>query len=123
MEDRGGRLELLLPYATLEPVRELLLQMFMGEKFGRDPIWENHLASEMWMTKVPIEAVLDEQTMNLSEIMELKVGSHLILNSTPESDVILRCGTVPLFVGKMGRTGPFIAVRIDRRIDKEGGTQ
>ena len=31
MEDRGGRLELLLPYATLEPVRELLLQQFMGE--------------------------------------------------------------------------------------------
>ena len=44
MEDRGGRLELLLPYATLEPVRELLLQMFMGEKFGRDSIWETHLA-------------------------------------------------------------------------------
>ena len=36
MEDRGGRVELLLPYATLEPVRELLLQQFMGEKFGRD---------------------------------------------------------------------------------------
>ena len=36
MEDRGGRMELLLPYATLEPVRELLLQQFMGEKFGRD---------------------------------------------------------------------------------------
>jgi flagellar motor switch protein FliM len=31
MEDRGGRIELLIPYATLEPVRELLLQMFMGE--------------------------------------------------------------------------------------------
>jgi flagellar motor switch protein FliM len=30
MEDRGGRLELLLPYATLEPVREMLLQQFMG---------------------------------------------------------------------------------------------
>jgi len=44
MEDRGGRLELLLPYATLEPVRELLLQMFLGEKFGRDSIWESHLA-------------------------------------------------------------------------------
>src|SRR3546814_2688471 len=46
MEDRGGRLELLIPYATLEPVRELLLQMFMGEKFGRDSIWENPLRSE-----------------------------------------------------------------------------
>ena len=39
MEDRGGNLELMLPYASLEPVRDLLLQMFMGEKFGRDSIW------------------------------------------------------------------------------------
>jgi len=43
MEDRGGRVELLLPYATLEPVRELLLQQFMGSASaatasGR-PIW------------------------------------------------------------------------------------
>ena len=52
MEDRGGRLEMLLPYATLEPVRELLLQMFMGEKFGRDSIWETHLAEELWLTYV-----------------------------------------------------------------------
>src|SRR6267142_4781668 len=35
MEDRGGRIELMLPYATLEPIRKLLLQQFMGEKFGR----------------------------------------------------------------------------------------
>ena len=52
MEDRGCRLELMLPYATLEPVRELLLQMFMGEKFGRDSIWETHLANELWNTDV-----------------------------------------------------------------------
>ena len=52
MEDRGGRIELMLPYATLEPVRELLLQMFMGEKFGRDSIWETHLANELWNTDV-----------------------------------------------------------------------
>src|SRR3954465_13158321 len=44
MEDRGGRIELLLPYATLEPIRKMLLQQFMGEKFGRDNIWEGHLA-------------------------------------------------------------------------------
>ena len=42
MEDRGGRVELLLPYATLEPVRELLLLQFMGERFGRDSIRETH---------------------------------------------------------------------------------
>ena len=47
MEDRGGNIELLLPYATIEPIRSVLLQMFMGEKFGRDPIWEGHFATEI----------------------------------------------------------------------------
>ena len=30
MEDRGGNVELLLPYATIEPIRDVLLQMFMS---------------------------------------------------------------------------------------------
>src|ERR1700678_3790186 len=63
MEDRGGRLEVLLPYATLEPVREILLQQFMGEKFGRDSIWETHLAEELWSTDIDLSVVLEEQTM------------------------------------------------------------
>ena len=85
MEDRGGRTELLLPYATLEPIRKLLLQQFMGEKFGRDSIWESHLATELWSTKVDIDAILDEQTMPLNQIMNLKVGQTMMLNATPDS--------------------------------------
>ena len=83
MEDRGGRLELLLPYATLEPVRELLLQMFMGEKFGRDSIWETHLAEELWMTDIDLEAVVDEQIMRLNEVFELKIGSRIMFRKLP----------------------------------------
>lgn len=114
MDDRGGRLELLLPYATLEPVRELLLQMFMGEKFGRDSIWENHLATELWSTNVDVEAVLDEQVMSLREVMRFEIGSTVLFNATPESPVELRCGGVPMVTGRMGRMGNRIAVRVDR---------
>jgi flagellar motor switch protein FliM len=115
MEDRGGRIELLLPYATLEPVRELLLQMFMGEKFGRDSIWETHLAAELWMTDVSIEAVLDEITLSLKDVLDFRVGSQLLLNATPRSQVRLRCGGVSMFTGDMGRAGHNIAVKIDER--------
>lgn len=121
MEDRGGRLELLLPYATLEPVRELLLQMFMGEKFGRDSIWETHLAEELWQTEVSMEAVLDQQPMKLHDIFSLKVGSRVVFNATPDSRVIMRCGDIPLYTGRMGRRGHNIAIRIEDRIDKPKG--
>jgi flagellar motor switch protein FliM len=113
MEDRGGKLELCLPYATLEPVRELLLQMFLGEKFGRDSIWETHLANSLWQTHVDIEAVLDEIKVPLYTAIDLSVGSQIMLNATPNSSVTLRCGEQALFVGSMGRKNGSIAVRVD----------
>ncbi|MDF1793184.1 MAG: flagellar motor switch protein FliM [Thalassobaculaceae bacterium] len=118
MEDRGGRLELMLPYATLEPVRELLLQMFMGEKFGRDSIWETHLANELWNTDVELDAVLDEVVMPLNDVLNLKPGSRILLNAMPNSTIDMRCGNVSLFNGKMGRKGGSIAVRISNRLRK-----
>ncbi|HEX2760353.1 MAG TPA: flagellar motor switch protein FliM [Rhizomicrobium sp.] len=118
MEDRGGRTELLLPYATLEPIRKLLLQQFMGEKFGRDSIWESHLATELWSTKVNIEAILDEQTMPLKQVMDLQVGQTMMLGAGPDSKIELRCGGVPLLTGRMGRVGSSVAVRVDDAIER-----
>lgn len=34
--EKSGNLDILIPLSTLEPVRENLLQTFMGEKFGQD---------------------------------------------------------------------------------------
>ena len=122
MEDRGGRIELLLPYATLEPIRKMLLQQFMGEKFGRDNIWEGHLATELWTTETEVRAILDEQQVPLSRVLDLKVGDTLMLNATPDSDISVRCGQIPVTTGKMGRRGQHIAVRIEAPISIEVAT-
>ncbi|WP_394761890.1 flagellar motor switch protein FliM [Phenylobacterium sp.] len=114
MEDRGGRIELLLPYATLEPIRKMLLQQFMGEKFGRDSIWETHLAEELWSTDVELEIVLDEQEMRLSDVIALRPGSQILLDVQPGATVQLRCGAVSLFEGRVGRRKNRMAVRIER---------
>ena len=116
MEDRGGRVELLLPYATLEPIRKMLLQQFMGEKFGRDNIWESHLATELWTTQMEVRAVLDEQQMPLSQVLNLKVGETIVLNASADSPIELRCGTIPLTQGRMGRKGHSIAVRVEQAL-------
>lgn len=119
MEDRGGKLELLLPYATLEPVRELLLQMFMGEKFGRDSIWEIHLMEELWQTEVELEAVLDQQYLPLYSVLNMEVGTRLMFNATPDSRVMMRCGDVPMWGGRMGRKGNHIAICLDEKVKRK----
>jgi flagellar motor switch protein FliM len=112
MEDRGGNVELLLPYATIEPIREVLLQMFMGEKFGRDPIWEGHLATEMGQAEIAVNAVLYEAKLPLKQLMELKLGETLLLGIKADANISVRCGDVILTEGRMGRVGDKIAVRV-----------
>lgn len=113
MEDRGGRIEILIPYATLEPIRELLLQMFMGEKFGRDSIWETHLGNELLMTGMKMHAVLGEVSVPLHEVMNWKPGSRLMLNVKTDDLIALRSGDVTLFQGRMGSLNGHMAVRVE----------
>lgn len=118
MEDRGGTIELLLPYATIEPIRDVLLQMFMGEKFGRDPIWEGHLATEIGQAHVDVEAVLYEAELPLAQLMKLEVGNTLTLEMKQDALVTIRCGNVALTEGRMGRVGDRVAVRVAKSLRK-----
>src|SRR5712672_4202920 len=112
MEDRGGNIELLLPYATIEPIRPVLLQMFMGEKFGQDPIWEGHLATEIGQAEIAVDAVLYEAKLPLRQLMKLQVGDTLTLALKPDAMVTVRCGDVTLSEGRMGRVGDRVSVRV-----------
>jgi flagellar motor switch protein FliM len=116
MEDRGGTVDFCLPYATLEPVREILLQMFMGEKFGRDSIWETHLASELLQTGIGLQAVLGEQQMTLHDAISWKVGSQIQFMTKPNQAIDLCCGSVPLFKGHLGQKNSNIAVKVHKRL-------
>jgi flagellar motor switch protein FliM len=116
MEDRGGTVDFCLPYATLEPVREILLQMFMGEKFGRDSIWETHLASELLQTGIGLQAVLGEQQMTLHDAISWKVGSQIQFMTKPDQAIDLCCGSVPLFKGHLGQKNSNIAVKVHKRL-------
>src|ERR1700721_441645 len=118
MEDRGGTIELLLPYATIEPIRDVLLQMFMGEKFGRDPTWEGHLATELGQAEIAVDAVLYEARLPLQQIMKLDVGDTLMLEMKSDAPVIVRCGDVTLTEGRMGRVGDRVAVRVGKSLRK-----
>ena len=63
-----------------------------------------------------IDAVLDEKIMELGQVMDLEVGDTVMFNSTRESEVELRCGDVPLLLGRMGRVGSTMAIRVTDQI-------
>ena len=118
MGDRSGDMDIVIPYATLEPVREKLSQQFMGENFGNDSIWENHLISEIMETSVTVSTVFETASFPLSQILALKKGSVLHLPSKGETPhhVRMECDGTPIFEGTLGRLNRMQAVRIDQRL-------
>lgn len=119
MGERGGRMEIMIPYATLEPIRALLLQQFMGEKFGRDSIWESHLTHELYKTDVQLQAVLGEVAVPLGDMLNWKPGDQILFNTTTADHLELRCGHFPMFRGPVGQRQGSIAVRIEDYIEPE----
>lgn len=113
---RVGVMDVLLPHATLEPVREILLQQFMGEKFGRDAIWETHLAAELASTDIVLEAVLDQKSLPLGRILNMQPGDVVPLDADRSLSILIRCGERALFTGRLGLRRGRIAVEIGERL-------
>ncbi|MDJ1158448.1 flagellar motor switch protein FliM [Chelatococcus sp. SYSU_G07232] len=122
MDGRSGRLQILLPYATIEPIRDLLLQSYMGEKLGRDPIWEGHLATEIWQADLTLEAVLHETSLPLRRALALEVGDTLVFDMPADGLVSLRCGDLVLSEGRIGRAGDNVAIQVARPLRRSRTT-
>lgn len=122
MEARGGLLDILLPYATIEPIRELLLENFMGEKFGRDPIWETHLANEIWNAEVEITAIAYEARLPLERVAHLQIGETLTFDQGADAPIALRCGDFAIGEARMGHVGSKIAVKINQHLRRSRTT-
>ncbi len=116
LEERDGIMQFCLPYATLEPIRDQLLQQFMGEKFGHDNIWENHLAQELFSTKTKMSCVMGEQTYMLSDALGWRIGDTLVFNAKEGDPVHIKFGNITKMVGSMGRDGSNLAVKVIKTI-------
>jgi flagellar motor switch protein FliM len=112
MEGRGGKFSFLLPHTTLEPVRDKLLQRFMGEKSGRDGIWETHMDRELRKTELSLRAVLSERMMKLQDVRDLQIGETLPLNKHPDDPLEIHCSGIKLGMAQLGQRNNSIAVRM-----------
>jgi flagellar motor switch protein FliM len=107
-----GKLAVLLPHTTLEPVRDKLVQRFIGESLGTDRLWEAHFEGEIRRTALELQAVVAERTMSLREVQSLQAGQLLRLDRNGNEPVALQAEGIPLAAGHLGQRNGRIAVRL-----------
>lgn len=112
LEGGGGDVNIVMPYAMLEPIRELLdaISSDSGEVDGG---WQAALRGEVLRAKVSINSLLVEKSMTIRDVMRLKKGDVIPIDM-PET-VILKAEGIPVFEGKVGISDGNYAIQI---IDK-----
>jgi len=109
-----GIMSVLLPYTTIEPVREKLQQKFMGEQVNLQSVWDVHMQREVAAMDVEIKAVLGEQTLTVEEVQNLKPGDLIPLGVVPNTPVRIQCGDVVVSNGYFGPRDGRMAISINK---------
>lgn len=103
LDGRKGRIDFVLPYATIEPIRGLLSKVFFGEKLGGDPAWQEHLSDRLLKSSVEVAGVLHEFTATLDEVLGWKAGQTIDLRIGAGEEAVVCFGDHELFQGKVGQ--------------------
>ncbi len=109
----GGSLTVCIPYAMIEPIRDLLTHPLQGE-IEIDPRWTRQLAGEVQSAGIELRADFASVELTLLRLMALKVGD--VLPVTPPSSVTATVQGVPVLECGWGQSNEHYALRVQRLI-------
>ncbi len=119
LDDRKGRVDLVIPYSTLEPVRGVLSKVFLGEKLGGDDLWQAHIIDEVGSSNVKLRAVLHEDDVPMVDVLSWKVGQTLDLQIPKEKLCTMYANGSPVLAGRIGQNNNKVALRTTDVFSKE----
>jgi flagellar motor switch protein FliM len=101
-ENGGGEIHLVLPYAMLEPHRQILESAGQAKASEVDRRWVPNLERRLLDARVSINCAIAERDISLKDVLRLREGDVIPLD-VPDVHVVEVNG-VPAFVAKLGNS-------------------
>lgn len=113
VEGRKGEFDFVIPYETLEPGREKLLQTFSTDNTEKETKWKTHLQEELKRANVNLRVELTQFESSLKGMLSWQEGTLIPLDVKPDTLVNLYCGDRLILTGKVGRKHHHVAVQVE----------
>jgi flagellar motor switch protein FliM len=111
----GGDFHICIPYATLEPIRDILSSSLQSDSTNTDERWKAMLKSQLEYTEIDIVANFGYSTLSIRELMHLREGDILPL-TVPET-ILAEVDGVPLIEAQYGMANKHYALKVKRLLD------
>ena len=116
LDGGGGDLHLTMPYAMIEPLREILDAGLQSDRVEHDERWLQSLRSELEDAEVEVSLNLGRSRLTVAELMNLKPGD--ILTTDFDGKATMLAEQVPLFKGTFGASRGQQAIKLEQRIHR-----
>jgi flagellar motor switch protein FliM len=113
----GGTIQICIPYASLESIRDILYSTMQGDQAEPDKHWINTMAESIHNTNVTIKANLAKATLSIGDIARLRVGDVIALE-IPEI-LTATINNVPAFSCKFGSNNEKNALKVEQMMLKD----
>lgn len=116
LDGGGGQFQVVLPYAMLEPIRELLDAGVQSDRVDKDDRWSVALREDFKTAELDIKSALTQVKLKVRDVLKLKEGDVIPINM-PES-VIVKAEGIPIYRGVYGQSGEKAAIKLTNRVEK-----
>ncbi|MFT4940906.1 MAG: flagellar motor switch protein FliM [Paraglaciecola sp.] len=116
LDGGGGDFHVSLPYAMLEPIRELLDAGVQSDKEDTDLRWSKALRDEIMDVNVEISTRFMDLKLSLKQVMDLEEGTIIPIDMPEYITVMIE--ELPTFRAKMGRSRDNVALKIVEKIPR-----
>ncbi|MBL8511485.1 MAG: FliM/FliN family flagellar motor switch protein, partial [Betaproteobacteria bacterium] len=110
--EAGGEMFICTPYASLEPIRDLLYTSLQGDTQEPDHRWLNMLTKQVQVAEIELTAELAQARMTVGELLKISPGDFIELSL--EKDIAVKVDGVPLFDAKYGLVGGHYAIKVNQ---------
>jgi flagellar motor switch protein FliM len=108
----GGDFHICMPYAMIEPIRDLLYSTMQGERLEVDERWAKLMTKQVQIAEVDLVANLGYAPVSLGQIVNMKVGDVISLD-IPEA-VIAEVDGIPVLECKYGIVNGQYALKVNK---------
>ncbi|MFP8834726.1 flagellar motor switch protein FliM [Hydrogenophaga sp. XSHU_21] len=110
--DITGSLHICIPYATLEPIRDVLYSSVQGDAIEVDRRWVKLLSHEIQAAEVTMVAELAKTEATVEQLLAMQVGDFIELDRHPS--ITAHVDGVPIFECQYGTHKGKYALRVER---------
>jgi flagellar motor switch protein FliM len=110
----GGQLHICIPYASVEPIRDLLYSSMQGDHIEPDKRWMRMLSKQVQFADVELVAKLTTAKLTVHDILNMQVGDVISTNIQPT--ITAEVDGVPLFECRYGVMNGQYAIKIEKTL-------